>query len=80
MAKRLTITEQFLRAIRRAEKRGISRYRMAWLSGISQAHLSRFVNGKRTLTIETADTLARAIGYRVLLTNVHKRNQKITPK
>jgi len=41
---------------------GLSRYRLAKLSGLSQAQLSYFVNGKRSLTLPAAAKLAEALG------------------
>lgn len=39
-----------------------SRYRLAKESGVQQAALSRFVNRKSTLTLETLDALAPFLG------------------
>jgi transcriptional regulator with XRE-family HTH domain len=41
---------------------GLSRYRLAKLSGLSEAQLSYFVNGKRSLTLPAAAKLATALG------------------
>jgi plasmid maintenance system antidote protein VapI len=57
--KRKTLTQQLLDAI--AES-GLSGYRLAKESGVPQQVLSRFLRGERTLTIETADRLADALG------------------
>ncbi|MBN2138295.1 MAG: helix-turn-helix transcriptional regulator [Sedimentisphaerales bacterium] len=40
----------------------LSRYRIAKMTGLSQAQLSYFVNGKRTLTFTTAARLAGVLG------------------
>lgn len=41
---------------------GLSRYRIAKMSGLSEAQLSYFVNGKRSLTLPAAAKLASALG------------------
>jgi transcriptional regulator with XRE-family HTH domain len=46
---------------------GLSRYAIAQQSGISQSVLSRFVNGERGLTVETAERLAVALGWQMAL-------------
>ena len=43
-------------------KGGMSRYRLAKLSGVSQTALSLFVNGKRSLTLGSAAKLCKALG------------------
>ncbi len=48
-------------------KRGVlessmSRYRIAKVSGLSEAQLSYFVNDKRSLTLPAAAKLAKALG------------------
>lgn len=40
----------------------LSRYRIAKMTGLSEAQLSYFVNGKRTLTLTTAAKLAKVLG------------------
>lgn len=40
----------------------LSRYRIAQLSGLSEAQLSYFVNDKRSLTLPAAAKLAKALG------------------
>ena len=52
------IEKQLLRAI--AES-GLSRYRLAKMSGVSQMALSFFVNGRRSLTLTSAAKLAKAL-------------------
>ncbi len=55
-------------AIRRYEESGGSRYRLARLSGVSQAQLSKLVCGvRRSLLLGTAERLADAMGYRLAL-------------
>ena len=40
----------------------MSRYQIAKISGVSEAQLSFFVNGKRTLTLPVAAKLAEVLG------------------
>ena len=61
------IETQLLRAIRQSD---LSRYRLAKMSGVSQAALSLFVNGKRSLTLASAAKLAKALGLE--LTSVER--------
>jgi transcriptional regulator with XRE-family HTH domain len=53
------IEEQLRQAILGA---GMSRFRLARLSGVAEAVLSRFVNRKRGVTMETGARLARVLG------------------
>jgi len=56
--------EQKLReAIIRSE---LSRYRISKLSGVGEAQLSLFVNGKRTLTLPIAAKIADVLGFELL--------------
>ena len=59
MSKRIkNIEDQLRRAILKGP---MSRYRLAQVSGVANAVLSNFVNGKRTLTLTTAAKLAKAL-------------------
>ena len=40
----------------------MSRYKISQLSGIGEAQLSLFVNGKRTLTLTSAAKVAKVLG------------------
>jgi transcriptional regulator with XRE-family HTH domain len=68
-----SIANELRRAIKRS---GMTRYRVAQLSGISEAVLSRFVNGQTDLTMENADKLCAALGLRVALEPKGKRRSK----
>ena len=46
---------------------GLSRYEIAKRSGVSEATLSRFIHGQRTLSIEILDKLAPHIGVEVVV-------------
>jgi transcriptional regulator with XRE-family HTH domain len=43
-------------------KSKMSRYKISQLSGVGEAQLSLFVNGKRTLTLTSAAKVAKALG------------------
>jgi transcriptional regulator with XRE-family HTH domain len=53
------IERQLKQAIRDS---GMSRYRIAKKSGLTESQLSYFVNGKRSLTLPAAAKLAKALG------------------
>ena len=53
------IESQLKRAIIEAE---ISRHRISQLSGVDRAQLSYFVQGKRTLTLKSAEKIAEVLG------------------
>lgn len=55
-----TITDQIKKAILSAD---VSRYQIAKDTGIEQAVLSRFVNGKSGLSSTSFDQLAEYFGY-----------------
>ena len=59
MSKCKNIEQQLLRALLGS---AMSRYQIAKNSGLSQAQLSYFVNGKRSLTLPAAAKLAQALG------------------
>ena len=54
MSKRKTFTEQLQAAIKDAP---VTRYRISQDTGIAEGPLSRFVNGKAGLSLETINTL-----------------------
>jgi plasmid maintenance system antidote protein VapI len=53
------IEQRLRRAVLESE---LSRYQIAKISGVSEAQLSFFVNGKRTLTLPVAAKLAEVLG------------------
>jgi len=53
------IERQLRQAIR---KSGMSRYRIAKESGLTESQLSYFIHGKRSLTLPAAAKLAKALG------------------
>jgi plasmid maintenance system antidote protein VapI len=64
MNKRETYLEKQIRAA--IDKSGLSVYRLAKDSGVSQPVLCRFVNGKRGITLATASKLAEALGLKLV--------------
>lgn len=60
MAKKPTDIEGQLREAILKSK--LTRYRLAKLTGVSQGVLSNFVNGHRSLTLQTAAKLAAGLG------------------
>jgi transcriptional regulator with XRE-family HTH domain len=55
MAKRVKLTDQIRKAIRRS---GVSRYKIWQETGIAQSTLSKFLEGQRGLNLESLDKLA----------------------
>ena len=45
---------------------GMSRYRISQLSGLSNAQLSYFVNGKRSLSLSAASKMAETLGFELV--------------
>ncbi len=62
--KRTSIPDLLRDTINRSDK---SRYVLARETGISAGVLSRFVNGERSITIDTADKLCHALGLTMQL-------------
>jgi len=62
-----TITKELLKAIRDAEKRGITRYQIAKVSGVSEAQLSKMVKRLHVPKIDTAEKIAKALGLKIVL-------------
>lgn len=54
----MTISEQVRKAI---EKSGLSHYEVCKRAGVDQAAMSRFMAGKRGLSLSTVDRLAEAL-------------------
>lgn len=67
MPRRKTITDELRAAIRSAGKRGITRYRIAKITGLSQGQLSRFMAGQYSMRLTNAEKIAAAIGKRLIL-------------
>jgi len=63
MSKKQKFSDQLRRAIQTAP---VTRYRIAVDTGISEAVLSRFVNSKVGLSMETVDLLCDYLGLRLV--------------
>jgi len=62
-----SVADQLRAAIREAEKRGITRYRIAKEAGLPHSTVSEFCNHpERQVRLDIAEKLARAIGARIL--------------
>ena len=70
--KRTKVTDQLRRAIETADK---SRYALAQETGIDQATLSRFMNGKGGLSMDGWDLLAEALGLELVAKRPAKKGQ-----
>jgi plasmid maintenance system antidote protein VapI len=56
--KALTLSEEIRTAILKAD---LTAYELAQAAGVDRSVLSRFLAGKRTITLETADRLAEVL-------------------
>ena len=54
---------------------GMSRYRLAQLTGVAEAVLSNFVNRKRSITLTTAAKLAEALGLELGATDKNRKGR-----
>ena len=57
------MSEQLRQAINTSQ---FSRYRISKETGVSQAALSRFMSGERSLTLDTVDVLADFLGLELV--------------
>lgn len=64
MSKPLALTEQLRRAILTC---GRSRYALSRITGIDQATLSRFINGRGGLSMIALDVLAAELGLEIVV-------------
>ena len=65
----VSFSDQVRRAV---ENCGVSRYAIAKASGVTEGALSRFVAGKRDMTLRTLERIAPIIGVS-LKVNTHRR-------
>ena len=68
------IESQLRQAIIEAD---MSRHRLSQLSGIDRAQLSYFVQGKRTLTLGSAEKIAEVLGLRIKNISQSKETKKM---
>jgi DNA-binding phage protein len=67
MAKKLSIADELRRAIRAAERKGESRYRIAKRAGLALPVLIRIADGGTIPRLDTAAKIAHAMGKRLTL-------------
>lgn len=75
--KKTKISDALRQAILDAD---VSRYRMARDLGMTEAALSRFVNGVTGLRLSTADAIAEYLGLRLVHDKPARRAKKRTSK
>lgn len=68
MAKHQPIVDQLIRAIKAAERRGVTRYRIAKDAGLYQSQLTRLMNREAAPRLDTAERIATALGLKFTLT------------
>lgn len=71
---------QLLDAIRKAidahSARGVTRYRIAQDSGVSEAQLSRLMSGKSGLSVEVAEHLAKHLNLEIIVRSARAAQRK----
>ena len=73
MVKRELISDQLREAILNADK---SRYRIAQETGLSEAALSRFVNGVCGLSLDSIDKVGECLGLEITTGKRKRRKSK----
>ena len=58
----VSLAAQLRKAIKAS---GLTQYRIAKDTGVPQPVVNRFVNGERSITLETADKLCRYLGLKL---------------
>lgn len=71
--KKVDFESQLKQALLKSE---MSRYKISQLTGLSNAQLSYFVNGKRSLSLSAASKLAETLGFEL----VQKKKKAPTSK
>lgn len=61
------LSDQLREAIRKAERQGITRYRIAADSGVSSGQLSRLMDGRVSPRLDTAQRIAEAIDCEIII-------------
>jgi transcriptional regulator with XRE-family HTH domain len=61
-----SLSEQLRAILQEETKDGSTVYELAQAVGVDRSVLSRFLAGKRTITLETADRLAAVLGFRIV--------------
>ena len=71
-ARRSLLSEQLREAILNAD---ISRYRIAKETGLTQAGLSRFVNGVSGLSMDSIDKIGDCLGLQIVVAAKHRQKK-----
>lgn len=67
MPRHKTIADQLTGAILQAERKGTTRYQLAKAAGVWQSQLTRLLAGEDKPRLDTAERIAEALGYRIVL-------------
>ena len=68
--KKRTVSAVLIDAI---EKSGLTKYRLAQESGVSEGTLGRFLRSERTLTLPNVDKLATTLGLELKVTTTNRK-------
>jgi predicted transcriptional regulator len=69
MPKHRTLVDRLKDEIRKAEKLGLSRYRLAKLSQVSEGQLSRLMHGAVAPRLDSAERILKALGLKITFTS-----------
>jgi transcriptional regulator with XRE-family HTH domain len=71
MSKRqVSIGEQLRKAIKQAERAGVTRYQIAKAAGMPQSQVGRIASGESVPKLDTAERIAKVVGYRLALSPI----------
>lgn len=76
MARQERISDQLRDAISNS---GLSRYRIAKETGLSESLLSRFMSSQRGLSLDAIDKLGLHLGFSLRTTRPSKNRKKVSP-
>jgi len=62
-----SIAEDLRWAIAQAEKRGVTRYKIAKAAGMPQSQIGRIASGESVPKLDTAERIAQVIGVRLAI-------------
>jgi|GEM_PF-1812971 len=65
MSRKASIADDLRRAIAQAERKGQTRYAIAKAAGLAESQVLRIAKGETIPTLDTAERLAKGIGYRL---------------
>lgn len=67
------LVDQVVEAIHAAEKRGVTRYRIAKDAGVFHSQLSRLMNGERSISVDTLEKICAALGLTIEIRDTRKK-------